>query len=343
MKRRSPVTGTILLGAALVVASGVEAQQTHLLVIGGLGGTDELSSEILEQALELRAAAVDRYGVAPERTRVLAEDPTMDAAVDGEARLDDIDAAFAELAGTAGPEDRVMVVLLGHGTFRNSEARFNLPGPDLSPEALAGFLDRLATDRIAVVNTASASGPFVEPLAAPGRTVIAATATGREQNRTRFGRFFVDAFTEEAADLDKDGAISLLEAFTFARTETARSYEEEGRLLTEHAVLEDDGDGEGIREPSIDTPDGMLASAFLLGTPGVPTLATEGDGPVAVPADSVLARLYRERTALEQGVAELRRRRSEMEAAEYDRRLEDLLLELALKSREIRDREGGGR
>ena len=320
------------------------APTTHLLIVAGLGGSDDFRARFLEWSLALRQAAVERYGLGPEHVTVLAEDPSMDAAVAARSTRDEVAAALTAIAGRATPADRVLLVLLGHGSFRDAEARFNLPGPDLTPAELAAMLDALPARHVAVVNAASASGPFVPALAAAGRTVIAATKTGQERNETRFGEFFARAFEGEGADLDKNGSVSLLEAFRFARSETARSYEEESLLMTEHAVLDDDGDGEGAEDPSADAPDGAGAAAFVLGTPGrrASAGAAAGAEPRPVPTDSALARLYRERAELEGRVAELRRRRSELEAAEYDRRLEELLLELALKTREIRDREGGG-
>lgn len=342
MRKGGVALPSILLGLALAGAAPAQAQATHLLVVAGLGGTDEFTQEFLQQGLLLRTTAVERYGVRPEHAVLLTEDPSMHPDVTARSTLEGLEAAFAAMGSRAGPDDPVLVVLLGHGTYRDREARFNLPGPDIGPDGLAALVEGLPTRRVAVVNAASASGPFVPELSAEGRTVIAATSSGREQNRTRFGEFFTAAFADDGADLDRNGSVSLLEAFTWARIETARSYDEEGLLMTEHAVLDDDGDGEGTREPTADSPDGILASTFVLGIPGAAALAVDPDRREDAAGDSTLSRLYRERADLERRVAELRRQRGELEPEEYDRRLEDLLLDLALKSREIRDREGGG-
>ena len=97
---------------------------------------------------------------------------------------------------------------------------------------------------------ASASGGFVPALAGKNRTIITATKTDGERNQTRFGEYFAAAFAGNAADADtdKDGRVSVLEAFLWARARTADSYSRDGQLLTEHAVLDDDGDGkiEGV-------------------------------------------------------------------------------------------------
>lgn len=337
--------------AALAVATALAgatpapapAQESHLVVVVGLGGSDEFRDRFLGWALDLRTAAVDRYGVAPGNALILAEDPTMDAAVWDRSTREAVSTTLGDVAGRAGPDDRVLLVLIGHGTFRDGEARFNLPGPDLTTDELGALLDALPTRRVAVVNTASASGPYVEALAAPGRIVITATRTGGERNETRFGGHFTAAFLDDAADLDRDGAVSLLEAFQYARSETERAYEDANLLLTEHALLDDDGDGEGSGEPGPDATDGSLAAAFTLGLAGARgAVAAAGRPDQGVPADTALARLYREREALETRVAELRQRRASMEPAEYDRALEALLLDLAELSVEIRAREGGG-
>jgi hypothetical protein len=242
------------------------------------------------------------------------------------------------LAERAGPGDRVLVVLIGHGTAGGAGVRFNLSGPDLSPEALDAMLDELAPRRVAVVHTGSASGEFVPALSGENRTVITATRTSRENNETWFAGFFAEALEGDGSDLDKDGRVSLLEAFEFSRREVARYYEENDLLATEHALLDDDGDGEGTMEPG-ELGDGRSAGTFFVGGP--PLASARGAGRPSDTDDPVLARLYEEREALEQRVAAHRLRRDQMDAAEYESLLENLLVDLALKTREIREREGG--
>ena len=107
------------------------------------------------------------------------------------------------------------------------------------------------------MNTASASGPFVEALAAPGRTIVTATRTGAEQFATLFGGYFVDALASDAADADKNRRVSVLEAFNAAKIDVARAYEKQGIMVTEHPLLEDGGDGEGSLEPAANGKDGQ--------------------------------------------------------------------------------------
>lgn len=333
----------VLAAIPALVAAPSSAQQTHLLVVAGIGGGAAYTERFLEWGTALRSAAIERYGVPAEQAVLLSEDPDMSEAATGESRRDDVEAHLAALAGRVQPADRVLVVLIGHGSFRDGQASFNLPGPDLSAAEWKALLDALPTERVALVNTASASGPFASELTAPGRVVITATASGNERNETRFGQYFAAAWVDGEADLDKNGSTSLLEAFQYARREVERFYSDENRLLTEHAMLEDDGDGEGTREPTLDTPDGAVAATFTLGLPGARAAVTAEGAPSPIPAtsDTVLVRLYGERADLEARVAELRRMQGSLDPNTYEQELEALLVELALKNREIRAREGG--
>jgi hypothetical protein len=164
------------------------------------------------------------------------------------------------------------------------------------------------------------------------------TAAGRPEPRdhrghtTEFGQFFAEALAGEGSDLDHDGRVSLLEAFMYARDEVARHYEEENELLTEHAVLEDDGDGRGSSDAGLESADGRLASTFAFGG-GARTPVQDTDDPV-------LARLYTERDDIQRRIDELRVVRDALPEDEYLARLEPLLVDLALKNREIQERGG---
>lgn len=138
------------------------------------------------------------------------------------------------------------IVLIGHGTFDGRQARFNLRGEDISSEELADWLSPVSC-QIAIANCSSASGPFLKALTSPGRVVITATRSGAEINFARFGRYLSEAIGDPKFDLDKDGQTSLLEAFLSASRRTDAFYESEARLATEHSLLDDNGDGLGIR------------------------------------------------------------------------------------------------
>jgi hypothetical protein len=195
------------------------------------------------------------------------------------------------------------------------------------------------TQTLGIVNASSSSGPFLRALSGPNRVILTATRSAQERNETQFGAFFVEALKEDGSDLDHDGRVSLLEAFQYAKAEVDRYYEGLNLLATEHAQLDDDGDGEGVDEITDETSDGWLARTFWVGS------ATAMAGVGAVPdsiTDPDLLRLYEERAELERQVQELRALRGQMEEAQYEAELEELLVQLALKNREIRARGGGG-
>lgn len=315
----------------LVSASPAAGQASHLLVVVGLSGSPDNADLFHRWAVTLVEAARDRYGLAAESVVYLGEDASRDPAhISGRSTRAGIEAAIARLADRSRPGDRVFIVLIGHGASGEGEARFNLPGPDLTAREFAELLDRLRGRLVTFVNTASASGGFLAPLAGKDRTVIAATRHEGERNQTRFGEFFVEALASDAGDLDKDGRVSMAEAFTWAARRVAESYARDGQLQTEHAVLDDNGDGKGTDSPGQPGADGALARTLYL-APDAPRATST--------ADPLLQQLYAERRAIEDRITALKAAKDTLTPSQYERDLEALLVALARKTREIRERE----
>jgi len=328
---------TVLVAAALVLGlvSQVSAQPgSHLLVIVGLGGDSDNAERFHRWASAIVDAARDRYGLPAEDVIYLGEDPARDPKrCSGRSTREAIEQAAGRLAARARPGDRVFIVLIGHGASATGAARFNLPGPDLTAEEFSKLLDRFAAQPVTFVNTASASGGFVAALSGKNRVIITATRTEGERNQTRFGEYFAGGFSSLDADADKDGRVSLLEAFLWARGRVAESYERDGQLLTEHAVLDDNGDGKGSDTPGQPGSDGSLARTLFLAA------ASPADTALDNAADPELRALAAERRALEGRIAALQAAKEKTDAAAYARDLEQLLLELARTNRAIRERQ----
>ena len=311
-----------LLGGAPNALAASLAQQpgprTHLLIVAGIGGEPGYRDAFHTTALAMAAAATGRLGLPDSSVIVLTENPARaPGRIHGKSTHEEIARALHRLFTRAEPHDQLVILLVGHGASQGDDSRFNLPGPDLSAANLAQALAPFAGRRIAVINTASASGGFVEALAAPKRVVITATKSGFERNATIFGTHFVEAFTGDGADSDKNGRISLLEAFTYATREVARVYESDNRLLTEHARL--GGDTTLARQFYLEggrTPAGMASRT--------PELVT----------------LYARRDSLERQLEALRSAKATVDGASYERRLESLLLEIARTGQAIRNTEG---
>ncbi len=335
MKYARSVVGAVLAAVALCTQSAYP--QTYVLVVSGVGGDPQFSDRFTRWGTAVVDAA-RRLAVPEANVSFLAERPERDSRIRGPATKERLETAVREVAERAEPGAEVLIVLFGHGSDRRGEPRFNLVGPDVTAAELAAWLAPCKARRVVVVNTASASGGFIPVLAGPGRVVVAATKSAFERNATTFGEYFVRALTAggtegaEAADTDKDGRLSVLEAFDYARREVARAYEREKRLLTEHALLEDDGDGKGSTEPNAASGDGVLAASVFL------TSATAAVA--AATADPDLKRLYAVRDSLERRVAELRAEKDSLAPDVYERQLEDVLVELATTNRAIREREG---
>ncbi len=338
MKRLALVTVLAAMATQPFIARSLRGQDTHLVIVAGLGGAPEITERFHGWASQMATAATERYGLLPESVIYLGERLELDPElVDGVSRKEAVQEAIEALSDRVAAEDHVFILLIGHGSYDGTKSSINLPGPDMSADEFNLLLGLFPTQRISFVNTASASGEFVNTLSGPNRTIVTATRTGGERNETMFGGFFVQAYANEEADLDKDGRISVGEAFTFATAGVQGAYEAEGRLATEHALLDDNGDGEGSGELEPEAGDGALASFFILRGPRAVGRSATGE----LPEDPDLRALYIEKAEIEQRVEALRMRRNEMDPEAYDNQLEEILLELALKNREIRTKEGG--
>jgi hypothetical protein len=321
-----------ILTACLLLTARPLAAETHLAVIVGLGGEPEHAETFRRWAGTLVDHATTRLGIPRERILYLLEDPQQDMQRGpGKSTKEAIEKGLRAMASAARPDDVAFIVLIGHGTFDGKLAKFNLPGPDMSAGDFAAILKTFGTKNVVFVDTASASGPFVEGLAGSARVVVAATRSGAEKFATLFGGYFVDALASDAADADKNSRISVLEAFNAAKIEVARAYEQRGIMLTEHAVIEDGGDGEGSMDPSVNGKDGSVAAVLSLGAPKEAR---------ALPADPKLRQLYEERRALEQKAESLKLLKASMPPEHYASELEKVLIELARKTQEIRAIEG---
>lgn len=319
------MTGLLL---ALVSLTQAAAPRTDLLVVSGLAGEARFQRTFLETGRQIVEAAESRLGIAAAHVRWLAEDPAADARISGRSRKAMIVAILDSMAREGDHGSRVLIVLLGHGSQTAGDARINLPGPDLSATEFAALLSPLGERQVVVVNATSASGDWARALAGPHRVILTATRSGVERDETVFGRFFAAALSSDDADTDKDGRLSVLEAFEYARREVARTYERDQRLRTEHALLEADGDGVGEMEPVATKGDGAVAATVFLDA---------GSARAVPPA---LAGLAATKDSLEREVIRLRGRKAQLAPDEYDRRLEALLLELARVTRELKQQEG---
>jgi hypothetical protein len=225
-----------------------------------------------------------------------------------------LDRLRTRLAG----DDLLFVMLIGHGTTADDDdGKFNLVGPDLSAAEWASLLKPLP-GRLIFVNTTGASFPFLHRLSGPGRIVLTATDSAAQQFETVFPEFFVKALDDPGADADKNGRVSVWEAFSYASAAVRQWYDQHGQLPTERPLLDDNGDGIGL-EAQNPGPDGAVARAVYLAPETPPAGDTE---------------ISRRRAELERQLDDLRvRKAASADPGRFDAEIEKILVELAQLSR----------
>jgi hypothetical protein len=298
-----------------VVATGAPADQPCVLVVVGASGSSEYDTQFRLWADQWVAAA--KKGSADV---VRIGQGEQGGATDRER----LRATLAEKAGSG--LEPLWIVLIGHGTYDGREAKFNLRGPDVSELELSEWLG--ATKRpVALIDCTSASSPFLNRLSADNRVLITATRSGNEQNFARFGQYLAEAIADPRADIDKDGQVSLLEAYLTASSRVAEYYRSHSQLATEHALLDDNGDRLGTppdwfhgvratRRAKDNAPlDGLRAHQLHL----IPSARER-----LIPVET-----RQRRDKLELAIATLRDKKPELTEDDYYSQLESLMLELA--------------
>ena len=312
---------------ALAVLCGTAAAgDRYALIITGANGEESYAPQYAGWRQAASVALIEKLGF--DATHVIALFDGGDAAHASTA--DGVRRVIGGLRARLTPDDLLLVMLIGHGSFDGAEAKFNLVGPDLSSAEWGALLKPLP-GTVVVVDATAASFPFLEHLAGPHRVVVTATDSVAQQFDTVFPEYFIKALTDPDADIDKNGRVSVWEAFTAASVGVQRYFRQRGQLATERALIDDNGDGIG-REAGGEGRDGSAAARLYL----------DPDRPGAAPTDEVLLELLQKRAALQVEVDDLKERRQLMTPAEYQAEFEQIMIAFARVSRDIRERKGGG-
>ena len=303
----------ILAFACIVCAQKSSDPNKFAIIINGAGGEAVYGKQFEEWTAQLSSVLSSRFGFDGKQLIV----------VKG-ATAEDVKRTFTTLKTQLDANNVLFMFLIGHGSYDGKESKFNLVGPDLSAAEYNALLSALPARRVVVFNMSSASGEFIKSLAAKGRIVVTATKSGQETNATRFPGFFISALTAKDADTDQDGHTSVLETFVYANRLTADFYKQAGRLATEHAMFDDNGDGVGHEK--LEAGEGLLARATYLDSLSIDEAA----------ASAATGRLQKERTRLEGEIEQVIARKGSMAEAEYEATLERLFIELAKVNRSIK-------
>ena len=302
----------LLLATVCTLALQARAA-TYYVIVAGIGGEPEYEQRFTSAAKDLDRIFKAGGSVAH-----------VDTFIGSQATASEFRTIMQNVAREAKEDDDFVLVLIGHGSFDGVEYKFNLVGPDLTAGEIAGLCDRILARRQLIVDTSSASGGAIQALERPGRAVITATKSGTEKNATVFARYWVDALQDPVADVDKSDSVSALEAFSYAAQKTAGFYDSEKRLATEHAVFNDMGRGQPVREAG--NGQGLLLASFPLLRLGTNQQAANNPAKRA---------LLTQKEDLEQKIDTLKYQKAAMDPADYKKQLTDALLQLAKVQEEL--------
>lgn len=303
----------MLIVATVLVAGLARAHaDARLCVLRGPGGEARYDDRFIQWTNRL-VAAITSQGTLDPATVVVAP-----ADADAPPLTREIlESALAEFGASLQPDDVALVVLIGHGSVQQ-EPRFILSGPDIGASDFAALLEGLPARRQVVINGASASGAFLEALSRPDRVVVTSTRGGEQPNAPEFLEHFIQVMETGRGDQNRDGRLTLDEWCDGAAESTGQWFVQQDFVVTETALLDDNGDARGTTLPRDTTEasgDGALADTLIF---------RESSG--LATADPVALTAYHEALA---AVEAWKAERAAHDETTYWNRLEELLLQAA--------------
>jgi len=295
----------------------------YAVVLTGPSVGDETTSRFRQWSFSLHDILIRDYGYSSDTITLLLDrggDASPDSTrIDGACDLESIESQLALLKGKVNDGDQITIFLIGHGSGRDNESKFNIVGPDITGEDFGIMLDQFTAQDIVIVNTTSASYGFSASLSSEGRVLISSTRSPAEKYDPIFSGYFIEALEQRNGDRDKNNRVSMLEAFNYAKQNVDLWYEEQGRLASEHASLDDNGDALFTINPTPNEGDGRLAEIAFI---DVLTADEENLSPEAMVLKSKVQEI-------ERAVFILRGRKADFLEDDYWSQMEDLLIELA--------------
>jgi len=304
------------------LATAQDSETRVYLIITGLGGLPEYEETFLGWGSETQAVFRDRPG-----SKIYYLDGRTQKKPDILNTLNSISSS-ASL-------DEIWMFLIGHASYDNGQYKFNISGPDLTDDEIENFLNSLGDTRVFLIAATSASGVLASKLTRANRVIVTATKGQTEKQPPLFMSFFLEAVVSGAADTDRSGRVSLLEAYLFSQQKVADWFEEKGRIRTEHALLEDNG---RVRLGDKQDP--------LQENPGIGATLLASMAYLSPPLEQIYtsqraAELAARRVRIEREIEDLKFRKTQLPEAEYYRQLEEFLIELATLNEGLEETEEG--
>lgn len=258
--------GVCLILGCILLATPDTSAEDYALIIGGVGGEKSFYDEFWNATSGMRNLLIEEYGYAPEHIIFLFENDGAESdLVDGKSTKTGIETAFSDLRTQIQSGDRFLLFMVGHATKTGDGLKFNSPGRDISGTEWAALINQISAEQMVLIFGFPYSARAVSQVSKEGRTIITACSAREGYMRSGFGNIFVNAFSDHAADVDDNGAISLLEAFLYTQKQVRTWYENDGSVQSEHPHLDDNGDGIASRKELPNTSDGTLAQSTYLG------------------------------------------------------------------------------
>lgn len=264
-----------------------------MVVLCGLPGDDEHRTRLTDAVRKLITSAPAVFQFDKSRMRVLAGDETMRSEIadtfseTGICTRESVATVLESLGSDIAPSDTCMLFLLGHAQLYEARSTFNVQGIDFDGTELASWMKPIQCLNRVFWITTPVSGFWLKPLSGPCTTVISATEPDLEFTATEMPYALADIVAgsngaQPLNDIDEDGKLTMLDLYLAVNLEIHQRFRTAERLQTEHAQLDDNGDGIGKELqadflPSDESPENTTASTPKPRVRATQTVNSDGD------------------------------------------------------------------
>jgi hypothetical protein len=238
---------------------------TYLMIIEGINkDVDEIQSKD-RAVLKLQKAATQKFHVSHKNSIILSYKGSLVTNTNGLSTAETIKLNIRSFSEKIRPTDRFILYYLGQANAVKGTLRLNLPGPDITGEHLAKWIEPIKTSNMLIIVDCPNAGLVVKHLARSGRIILVSSRADQPYS-PRFCEYFIPAIIASESDINHDGKISLMETLQQTARRLDQFYLDRDQVKHENFLLEDDGDGVPNQQPWLyheNKTDGLIASKYF--------------------------------------------------------------------------------
>ncbi len=201
----------------------------YVLIVGGVAGEKSYYDRFWKTSFQFYELLTLTYDLNPDQVTFLFEQ-SAEKTVTDKSTAENVISAFHTIYISATPNDRFILLMLGHANQSGSRLKFNLPGRDLFAQEYANMIRQIRSKTKILFFDFPYSGQMI-PLLPHRDTIVITSCSSKEGNASSgFGQILLNQFR-------KNPAQSLLGIMNEAQIDIQNWYKQDGSVQTAHPQI----------------------------------------------------------------------------------------------------------